>query len=105
MARGGKTTKATDTGAERGGPSAISEIGAPGLEIYGGRVSEEFLPELSGVKAARVYREMAHNSATVGAILFAIRMMMRQVEWRIRPASKAPEDEGAAEILRTRIHD
>lgn len=79
----------------------LLEIGAPGLQIYSGYVQEEFLPELSGNKAMRVFREMALNDGMIGAILFAIRMLIRQVDWHIRPASPEPEDEVAAEFLRT----
>lgn len=81
------------------------ELGAPGLEVYGGYVVEEFVQELSGQKALKVYREMAHNSATVGAILFAVRMLIRQAEWTVKPASPDPADEEAAEFLRACMED
>ena len=63
------------------------EIGSTGLRAYGGFIDEEFLKELSGQRANRVYREMADNDAACGAILFVITMMIRQVEWQVVPAS------------------
>lgn len=88
-----------------GTPDPKKEIGAPGLEIYGGHVSEEFLRELSGLRGMKMFREMADNSATIGAILFAIRMLLRQADWEVRPASPKPNDEEAAEFLRTCMND
>lgn len=88
-----------------GTPDPKKEIGAPGLEIYGGHVVEEPLRELSGPRGMRTYREMADNSATIGAILFAIRMLLRQAAWEVRPASPKPDDEAAAEFLRTVMND
>lgn len=88
-----------------GEPDPKKEIGAPGLEIYGGIVSEEFLKELTGPRGMKMFREMSQNSATIGAILFAVRMLLRQAAWEVRPASPKLNDEEAAEFLRTCMSD
>ena len=64
-------------------PANFSELGTTGLKVSGGIIQEEFIPELKGLKAVRVYRQMRDNDPTVGAIMFAIEMMMRQVEWKV----------------------
>jgi len=64
-------------------PANFSEIGTTGLKVYAGIVQEEFLPALKGTKAVKVYREMRDNDPTVGAVMFAIEMLMRQVEWKV----------------------
>ena len=64
-------------------PANFSELGTTGLKTSGGLVQEEFVPELKGLKAIKIYREMRDNDPTVGAIMFAIEMMMRQVEWKV----------------------
>jgi len=46
----------------------------------------EFLPQLRGRKQSEVYREMSDNDALIGAILFAIEMVLRRVEWEVEPA-------------------
>lgn len=61
----------------------FSEIGTTGLKQHGGYILEEWLSQLQGKRAAWVYREMADNSAVIGAILFSIRMLARKVEWRV----------------------
>lgn len=61
-----------------------------GLRRYGGYVREEFLPKLMGDRAIAVYEEMQANSPVVGASLFAIDMLMRQVGWRVEPVDESP---------------
>lgn len=74
------------------------DVGSSGLRQYGGWVREEFLPQLVGLQAARMYREMADNSSIVGSILFAITQAMRKVEWRTMPASDKPEAQAEADF-------
>ena len=78
------------------------EIGRLGQYRYGSYGSgsiffEEFLPELRGTRGVQAYTEMADNDATVGAILFAIEMLMRQCEFHVEPAGSGEKDREAAE--------
>lgn len=66
---------------------------------------EEFLPELQGLKGVQAYTEMADNDATVGAILYAIEMLMRQCEFHIEPASDSEKDKEAAEFVESCMND
>lgn len=68
------------------------QIGSTGLVHYGGRVAEELHPRLSGRKAQEAYREMGDNDPVVGAILYAITSVLRQVEWRLEPAVERDAD-------------
>lgn len=69
----------------------VGEIGRTGLRQFYGRIDEEFLPELKWDKALKVYREMSDNDPTIGSLLNAIILMLRQIEWRFE--SEAEEDE------------
>jgi hypothetical protein len=73
------------------GGLTYKEMGQTGLRQYSGWVREEFLPQLQGRQAARVYREMSDNNATVGALLFAVVQTMRKIEWRVKPANQTPQ--------------
>jgi len=84
---------------------SFAEIGRTGLRRWGGYVHEEFLPELAGTRCAKVYREMCDNDPVVGAVLFAIEKLLRQVSWRVEPASQARADLEAAEYLESCLHD
>ena len=66
---------------------------------------EEFLPELRGIKGVEAYQEMADNDATVGAILFAIEMLMRQSEFHIEPGGDTEKDREAAEFVESCMDD
>lgn len=60
---------------------------------------DDFLPQLRGHRALKVWREMSDNDDTVGEILFAVEMLMRQVEWPVVAGGESPRDLEAAEFL------
>lgn len=66
---------------------------------------EEFLPELRGIRGVEAFQEMAENDATVGAILFAIEMLMRQSEFHIEPGGETEKDKEAAEFVESCLDD
>jgi hypothetical protein len=83
----------------------LRELGLTGLERFGGWVYEEFLPELQGQRAVQVYQEMSSNDPVIGAVLHAIEMLIRQVEWRVEPGGRSLEDMQAAHFLETCLED
>lgn len=85
--------------------SMFRETGVTGLRRAGGYVQEEFLPQLAGYRAIQVYREMRDNDPVVGAIMYAIDKIIRQVQWRVQPASTALEDQRAAKFLESCLTD
>ena len=82
-----------------------NELGRVGVNRYGGIFYEEFLPELSGKRGVAIYEEMANNDATIGVILFAIKMLIRQVNWRVQAAGKEKKDVEAAEFVESCLYD
>lgn len=111
MARSSKiqepVKKATDpyTDSSGGWPAPLfddslrfHDVGSTGLRQYSGWIKEDFIVGLQGRQAARVYREMADNSAVVGAVLFVINQTMRKIEWRVIPAYDSPQAIEAAEF-------
>ena len=81
------------------------EAGSTGLRRTGGIVYEEFLPQLQGYRATQVFREMADNDPVVGAILYAIDKLIRQVKWRVQPATSSLEDRRAAKFVESCMGD
>ena len=59
------------------------EYGNSGLKSSGGILQEEFLKDLEGQKAYKAFREMRDNDPVIGAILFAIDMLCRQVTYHV----------------------
>ena len=77
----------------------MQETGVTGLRRAGGYVQDEFLPQLTGYRGIQVYREMRDNDPVVGAILYAIDKLLRQVKWRVQPASTRVEDQRSAKFV------
>jgi hypothetical protein len=85
--------------------SPFLEVGRTGLRRVSGIVQEEFLPQLRGRKAVQVYREMSENDAIVGALIFSVERLLRQLEWRVEAASNNPDDKANAEFVEQCMDD
>ena len=81
------------------------EIGRVGQRRYGGIFYEEFLSELRGRKGAEVFTEMSNNDETIGAILFAIEMLVRQASWNVEPGGSTAKDREDAEFVKSCMDD
>lgn len=81
------------------------ELGVTGIKRSGGYIDEEFLPALRGRKAVRVFREMAANDSMVGALLFAIDKLIREVDWKVIPADQTPEQTKAQKFVEECMED
>lgn len=81
------------------------EIGRVGQRRYGGTFYEEFLPQLRGKHGIAVYDEMSENDDIVGAILFAIEMLVRQCAWNVEPGGGTAKDREAAEFVESCMND
>lgn len=81
------------------------ELGRSGLTRFGGHIDEEWATELSGSKGAVVYKKMATGDPVVGAMLFAIRMLISNVSWWTEPGGDSEADRAAADFVQSCIHD
>lgn len=83
----------------------LSEIGRTGLTRFGGIISEEWLPELSGSRGAVAYRKMSTNDAIIGGMLFAIEMLGKGVSWFSVPGGQEELDLEASGFLESCVFD
>lgn len=83
----------------------IEEIGLTGLERQGGLIYEEFLPELQGFRWLNILKEMSTQDAVITAILHAIEMLVRQVQYSVVPTSDDLEDQRCAEFIGGALFD
>jgi hypothetical protein len=96
-----KTQKAEDVSKAASSSKSINTTsGATGLKSSFGWVHEEFMPELSGKRAADTYQEMRNNDATVGAMFFGIEMFLRRVDWFVDSFDDSEEAEAKAKFVR-----
>lgn len=84
---------------------SLSEIGSTGLVTYGGTISEEFLRQLAGTRGIKTFAEMRDNDDTVGAVLFIIDKLLRNVKWKVEPADTTPAAKECAEFQESCMHD
>lgn len=82
---------------------AYGEFGATGLKQYSGYVREEWLPDLIGRKGLLKLREMRDNDPIIGAIFFAIEMLLRGVSFHVEGASAG--DQEAADFVESCLGD
>lgn len=82
-----------------------AEAGSTGLTRFGGYISEEWLRDLQGVRGVKIYKEMRDNDAIVGAFLYAIEMLLRQVSWHAVKGGDSKADEEAKDFLETCLGD
>ena len=83
----------------------LQEIGLTGVKRFAGYVWEDFLPNLRYLQGMRIYQQMRDNDATVGAIMFALEMLMRQVRWEVKQGGSEQVDEEAKDFLESCIDD
>ena len=86
------------------------EVGNSGLHAFGGRVTEESLPELKGRRKFRVYERMRRDDGVIAGILSAIDLSMRSVKWGTRAyedkkEGSSDQDKMAEEHLYQCMHD
>jgi hypothetical protein len=82
-----------------------TEFGASGLKQYSGYVREEWLPSLIGRKGLLVIKEMRDNDPIVGAIFFAIEMLLRGVNFTVEGADTKAENQQAADFVESCLGD
>lgn len=83
----------------------FNEYGLIGQNKYAGVFDEEFLTELKGIKGIEVYKEMSDNDDIIGAMLFAIEMLIRQVKWDIEPKGNKRKDKETAQFVKSCLND
>ena len=82
-----------------------SQVSAGGPARWGGRINEEFLPELRFPQATKVYDTMRKNSPVVGGLMRAIEAAFRSTKWQWVPAEKTEEGELRALFLEQCFND
>lgn len=75
------------------------ELGVYGKNTLNGTpYADEFLPDLRGRRAISKYREMRDNSATIGAILYAVEQTLRDVKIKVKPSKRVTKEQGQKEV-------
>jgi len=85
---------------------AKSILGVAGDNTYNGQIrADEFLPDLRGGKAVKKYREMRDNDSTIGAVMYSVEQILRDVNLDVKPANDSPEAKIEADFVKSVLHD
>lgn len=82
------------------------EIGTGGENTRNGQIrADEFLAALKGKRAIRKFREMRDNDATIGAIMYAVEQVLRDVPVEVEPANDSEEAQKEADFVKSVFND
>jgi hypothetical protein len=86
--------------------AAKSTLGVSGDNTHNGQIrADEFLPELRGKKAVRKYREMRDNDSTVGAVMYSVEQILRDVDLHVTPANDSDAAKVEKEFVESVLDD
>lgn len=87
-------------------PTPFVELGATGLRAFGGYVREEWFRDLQGRRGIIVFKEMRDNDPIIGAMFFAIELLLRAVKFTAEPLDENdPADQSAADFVESCLGD
>jgi hypothetical protein len=85
---------------------AKSTLGVAGDNTRNGQIrADEFLPELRGRRAIRKFREMRDNDSTIGAVMYSVEQILRDVDLKVVPADDSEAAKKEAEFLESVLSD
>lgn len=85
---------------------AKGTLGVAGANTRSGNIrADEFLPELRGRRAINKYREMRDNDSTIGAVMYSVEQILRDVDLKVVPADDSEVAKKEAEFLQSVLDD
>lgn len=91
MVQEAPTRKPRQSRSKTNSPSLPPRLSSTGLQIWAGRIFEDYLVELRGKQAINVYNEMRKGNPIVGGFMRATEMAFRSVNWNDIPYEESPE--------------
>jgi len=81
-------------------------LGVAGDNTRNGQIrADEFLPELRGKRAIKKYREMRENDSTIGAVMYSVEQILRDVDMKVKPADDSEAAKREAEFVESVLGD
>lgn len=81
-------------------------LGIAGQNTRNGQIrADEFLPELRGKKAVQKFREMRENDSTIGAVMYAVEQILRDVDINVKPANNSKKAQKEADFVKSVLND
>ena len=87
-------------------PEAQRILGVAGTNTLTGNIrADEFLPDLKGRNAVKKYREIRENDSTIGAVMYAVEQILRDVDIKVKPADDSDAALKEAEFVESVLKD
>ena len=81
-------------------------LGVAGQSVHNGNFrADEFLTELKGRAAIKKYREMRDNDSTIGAVMYAVEQMLRDVDIIVEAANDSEAAQKEKEFVEQVLED
>ena len=81
-------------------------LGVAGQNVHNGNFrADEFLRDIKGKAAVKKYREMRDNDSTIGAVMYAVEQMLRDVEIIVKPSDDSEEAKREKEFVEQVLSD
>ena len=85
---------------------ATAILGVAGQNVHNGNIrADEFLRELKGREAIKKFREMRDNDSTIGAVMYAVEQMLRDVEINVKAADDSEQAKREKEFVESVLED
>lgn len=85
---------------------SMNILGVAGQNVHNGNFrADEFLTELKGRSAVKKYREMRDNDSTIGAVMYAVEQMLRDVEINVVSADDSTDAQKEKEFVESVLKD
>jgi hypothetical protein len=82
-------------------PQAVKviEVGTSGTEIYAGYIDEEYLHDLKGSKAMKIYDKMRRSDPRIKMVLSAVKNPIKSADWGIEALDDTPQAEAQKKLI------
>jgi hypothetical protein len=85
---------------------ATNILGVAGQNVHNGNIrADEFLRELKGREAVKKFREMRDNDSTIGAVMYAVEQMLRDVEINVVSVDASEAAQKEKEFVESVLED
>lgn len=85
---------------------AKNNIGVPSSNILNGTIrGDEWQSELKGRRGIKNFREMRDSDSTVGAVMYAIEQVLRDIKFKVKPANESEEAKQRATFVEEVLSD
>lgn len=82
-----------------------AELGDSGTRMMHGIITEDYLPNMQGIQAIKIFDEMRKGDGTVRAAMLVTTLPIRRAKWFVNPVTSDVKDEEVANFVRNALFE